>query len=196
MGKRKERKGYVADEQIVELYWQRDEKAIQETDRKYGAFLYRIAYQILYDPQDCEECRNDTYLGIWNAIPPTKPAVFQAFITQIMRRIAINRYKEKTRQKRVPSELAVSMEDLYATLHSGESVEDVCDAAEVGEMISSFVKDLPERQQYVFVARFYMAEPVERIASDLSVGKSSVYREIDALKKSLKHYLEEKGVYV
>lgn len=74
----------LEDKRIIELYWDRDETAIQETDNKYGKFLFKIAYNILNDRCDCEECQNDTYLGIWNAIPPTRPAVFPAFITQIM----------------------------------------------------------------------------------------------------------------
>lgn len=91
MSKSTEQQEIIADEQIIELYWRREEKAIQETDKKYGQFLFRIAYNILHERLDCEECQNDTYLGVWNAIPPTRPTVFPAFITQIMRRIAINR---------------------------------------------------------------------------------------------------------
>ncbi len=84
----------IADEQIIELYWERNETAIQETETKYGKMLFRIAYNILHDRLDSEECKNDTYIGVWNAIPPTKPNVFPAFITQIMRNIATKRYKE------------------------------------------------------------------------------------------------------
>ncbi len=99
-------------DEIIEMYWQRDERAIHETDEKYGQFFFRIVYNILHDRLDCEECQNDTYLGVWNAIPPTKPFVFPAFITQIMRRSAINRYKEKTSKKHISSEFTVSMGDL------------------------------------------------------------------------------------
>ena len=115
----------IADEQIIELYWQREERAIQETDKKHGQFLFRIAYNILHDRLDCEECQNDTYLGVWNAIPPTRPTVFPAFITQIMRRIAINRYKEKTSKKRIPSELTVSMEYINDFLQCNDRVDAV-----------------------------------------------------------------------
>ena len=83
----------MSDEQIVELYWRRDERAIRETDRKYQHFLLTVAHNILRDAQDCEECLNDTYLGAWNAIPPARPKVLQAFLATIMRRTAIDRYK-------------------------------------------------------------------------------------------------------
>ena len=123
MNKRRERQMGVADEQIIELYWNRKENAIEETDKKYGQLLFGIAYNILHDRPDCEECQNDTYLATWNAIPPTRPSALLAFIIQIMRRIAINRYKQKASKKRVPSELTVSVEDLNSALHSEKSAK-------------------------------------------------------------------------
>lgn len=186
----------IADEQIIELYWQREESAIQETDKKYGQFLFRIAYNILHDRMDCEECQNDTYLGVWNAIPPTRPTVFPAFITQIMRRIAINRYKEKTSQKRIPSELTVSMEDVMESLCSSQSVDAEYEVKQIGEIINDYVRKLSSRQRYIFIDRFYFAEPVEVIANDLSVSIPTVYREIDKIKHGLKLHLDENGVLV
>lgn len=186
----------IADEQIIELYWQREERAIQETDIKYGQFLYRIAYNILHDHSDSEECQNDTYLGIWNAIPPSRPAVFQAFISQIMRRTAIDRYREKTSKKRIPSELTISLEELDNTLHSSDTVCSECEAKELGNIISDYLRGLSDRQQFIFIGRFYMAEPVQNIAGDLYVTASAVYKEIDKIKLGLKKHLEKNGVYI
>ena len=115
MSKRRDQTTPLTDEQIIELYWTRQENAIQETDKKYGQFLFRIANNMLHDRRDSEECQNDTYLGAWNAIPPTRPLVLSAFLVQIMRRIAINRYREKTSKKRIPSELTVALEDVQGT---------------------------------------------------------------------------------
>ena len=196
MNKRVQQQVVISDDQIIELYWVREEKAIQETEKKYGRFLFRIAYNILHDDLDCEECRNDTYLGIWNAIPPTRPAVFPAFITQIMRRIAINRYKEKTSKKRIPSELTVSMEDMNGTLHSVDTVEAEYEAEEVGKMINDYVRKLSDRRRYIFIDRFYLAESVETIAADLSISVPTVYREIDKIKQGLKLHLERNGVVI
>ena len=186
----------MTDEQIIELYWNREETAIQETDRKYGKFLFKVAYNILHDSMDCEECKNDTYIGVWNAIPPTRPVAFPAFITQIMRRIAINRYKEKTSKKRVPSELTTSFEDLGGTLHGEPTDLPDYDASEVGEVINKFVRGLPKRQRHIFIERFYLSESVESIASELSISQATVYREIERIKKDLKHYLERSGIYL
>lgn len=186
----------LSDEQIVELYWQRDERAIGETDQKYGRLLYTVAFNILHDRSDSEECRNDACLGVWNAIPPTRPAVFRAFIVQIMRRVSINRYKEKTSQKRIPSELTVSMEELTATLRSEETVEEEYSAIELGKQISDFVRGLSEREQYIFMSRYYFADPIESIAKALGKTESSVYKALTKIKKALKNYLEERGVLI
>lgn len=196
MSKQTERQTIIDDEQIIELYWQRNEIAIQETDKKYGQFLFRIAYNILHDRLDCEECQNDTYLDVWKAIPPTRPTVFPAFITKIMRRIALDRYKEKTAKRRIPSEYTVSMEDIKDTLHSNETVDSEYAAEELGKIISDYVRSLTDRQRYIFIDRFYLAEPVETIASDLAISVPTVYREIDKIKQGLKTYLESNEVYV
>lgn len=196
MSKRTEQQTLMADEQIIDLYWQRQENAIQETDKKYGQFLFRIAYNMLHDRQDCEECQNDTYLGAWNAIPPTRPAVLGAFLVQIMRRIAINRYREKTSKKRIPSELTVALEDAQNTLHNGETVGAAYEAAEVGKIINDYVKSLPDRQRYIFIDRFYLCESVDTIAADLKISPATVYREIDKIKQGLKSHLERNGIFI
>lgn len=190
-----EKQAVVADEQIIEMYWQRNELAIQETDKKYGQFLFRIAYNILHDRLDCEECQNDAYLDTWNAIPPTRPIVFSAFITQITRRIALDRYKEKSRKKRIPSELTVSIEDMNETLHDYSMVDTHYDIKEIGRAINEYVKNLSYRQRYIFIARFYLAESVETISTDLSISVATVYREIEKIKQGLKIHLERNDIY-
>ena len=173
-----------------------EERAIMETDKKYGQFLFRIAYNILRDRLDSEECRNDTYLGVWNAIPPARPTVFRTFITQIVRRTAIDRYRAKTAEKRIPSELTLSIEELRETLHSDNVIDTEYAAKELGKIISDYVRALPDRGRYIFIDRFYLAEDVEAIAADLSVSIPTVYREIEKLKHGLKIHLERSGVYI
>ena len=196
MNKRTEQQTVITDEQIIELYWQRNETAIQETDRKHGKLLFGIAYNILHDRLDCEECQNDTYLSVWNAIPPTRPIKFPAFITQIMRNIAINRFKEKTSKKRIPSELTVSMDDVNDILRSDETVETEYEAEEVGKIINNYIRQLSERQRYIFIDRFYLAEPVDTIANELSISVPTVYREIDRIKQGLKLHLERNDIFI
>ncbi len=186
----------LTDEQIIKLYWHRDENAIHETDVKYGKLLFRIAYNILHDSLDCDECKNDTYLGVWNTVPPTRPIVFPAFITQIMRNIATKRYRERTSSKRVPSELTLSIDELYESLHSDDTPETEYAAKEMGRLISDYLNTLSERQQYIFIGRFYMAETIEYIAEVLGVGVATVHRDIGKIKQGLRAYLQGNGVYV
>ena len=183
----------MSDEQIVELYWQRDERAIQETDRKYQHFLLTAAHNILRDAQDCEECLNDPYLGAWNAIPPARPKVLQAFLATIMRRTAIDCYKRKKRQKRIDSELTVALSEVEEFLADGSDPAAELDAHELGRVISEFIRALPKRRMYIFMSRYYTARPIGEIARLLGCSESTVNKEIAAIKRDLKEKLEKEG---
>ena len=183
----------MSDEQIVELYWQRDERAIRETDRKYQHFLLTVAHNILRDAQDCEECLNDTYLEAWNAIPPTRPKVLQAFLATIMRRTAIDRYKAGKRQKRIDSELTVALSEVEEFLADGSDPAAELDARELGRVISEFIRALPKRRMYIFMSRYYTARPIGEIARLLGCSESTVNKEIAAIKRDLKEKLEKEG---
>ncbi len=186
----------LTDEQIIELYWKREEKAIYETEVKYGKMLIGIAYNILHDKPDAEECQNDTYLCVWRRIPPTKPTVFPAFISKIVRDIAVNKYKEKTSQKRIPSELTVSIDDLHDFLHNNNTPETEYTAKELAGLISDYLRGLSERQRFIFIERYYLAATIESIATELGVGLATVHREIEKIKRGLRAHLERNGGYV
>ena len=183
----------MSDEQIVELYWRRDERAIRETDRKYQHFLLTVAHNILRDAQDCEECLNDTYLGAWNAIPPARPKVLQAFLATIMRRTAIDRYKAGKRQKRIDSELTVALSEVEEFLADGSDPAAELDAHELGRVISEFIRALPKRRMYIFMSRYYTARPIGEIARLLGCSESTVNKEIAAIKRDLREKLEKEG---
>ena len=118
------KKEYLSDETIIDLYWDRKEKAIEETDRKYGKYLFAVAYNIVYDSMDCEECLNDTYLSTWNTIPPKRPTVFQAFLTRIMRNQAVDKFRTRSAAKRIPSELMISLDELEDCIANDLSIEE------------------------------------------------------------------------
>jgi len=183
----------MSDADIIELYWQRDEQAIKETDIKYKSFLLSVAQNIVHDVRDSEECLNDTYVGAWNAIPPARPTVLQAFLATIMRRIAINRYKANRRHKRVASELTVSLSDLGDMLADEDDVSAEMQAKELAAAISRYVRALPDRQTVIFVGRFYMADPLMKIAQEVGCSLATVKREIATIKDGLKKHLESEG---
>ncbi len=183
----------MSDEQIVALYWQRDEQAIKETDSKYKRFLLSVAYNIVHDTCDSEECLNDTYIGAWNSIPPARPTLLQAFLATIMRRTAIDCYKARKRQKRVASELTVSLSEVEDFIADNDDLYSETDAKELGRVISDFVRSLSERQMYIFMSRYYFARPIKEIARLLACSESTVNKEIAVIKCGLKEKLKKEG---
>lgn len=181
------------DEEIVELYWNRNERAIEETDFKYKKYLFSIAYNIVHDRLDSEECLNDTYLGVWKAIPPTKPNVLIAFLTTITRRIAIKRYHSNLKQREIPSEMTLSLSELEAFITGDDDVDPEFDAEKLGRAISDFVRSLSERRQFIFMSRYYVSDSIDMIASNLRLSRSMVNKELATIRSVLKEKLESEG---
>ena len=180
------------DGEIIELYFARNERAIDETDKKYRRYLFAVAYNILYVNEDCEECLNDTYIGAWGAMPPERPTNLKAFLTVIIRRISINRYNEKNREKRVPSSMTDSLDELDNMIFD-ESCEYEERAEHLGRVISEYLYTLSKRQRYIFMSRYYVAEPIEKIADEIGVSRSTVNKEIAFIKTGLRACLEKEG---
>lgn len=186
----------IDDEKIIELYFERDENAIVETDHKYGGYLFSVVCNMVSDRLDCEECVNDTYLGAWNAIPPARPYALKAFLTTIARRIAIKRYHKKSKQKEIPSEMTVSLSELADFISGDEDAELGFDAERLGATISAFIRSLPERRRYIFMSRYYVSEPIDSIARELGLSRSTVNKELAAIRYALKEKLESEGYSV
>lgn len=198
MKKRQEKKlhtmlnEHLTDEEIIELYWSRNERAIRETDNKYGKYLYVIAYNIVHDRLDCEECLNDTYLGTWNSIPPNRPNVFQVFLSRIMRNIAVDKLRASSSAKRIPSEMMVSLDEVGESLVA-PPVEEELAISHLSELLNGFVRALNDREQFIFVCRYYYADTVAAIAKMLRVGEATVYRELASIRTRLREYLDREG---
>ena len=191
----KELQDLLSDEKIIEMFWDRDERAISETDRKYGKYLYAIAYNIVHDHPDCEECLNDTYLGTWNKIPPARPTAFQSFLSKIMRNIAIDCFRKNTAQKRVPSEMTVSLGELDECMAYQSDMEEDRMVRELAVMLNDFLAGLPKRRQFVFVCRYYYADSVAKIAEMLGLSEKTIRRDISQMKADLKAFLEKGGYF-
>ncbi len=186
----------LSDEEIISLYWDRNEKAISETDRKYGHYLFTIAQNILSDRLDCEECLNDTYLGTWNRIPPAKPSIFHVFLSRITRNIAIDKHRANTAKKRIPTEMTVSLTELEDTVLQSPSVEEEVAVEELGRILNEFISELPERDEMIFFCRYYYADKISSIAYMLGVSESTVKRDLTRLREQLKEKLEREGYTV
>ncbi|MBR3894933.1 MAG: sigma-70 family RNA polymerase sigma factor [Clostridia bacterium] len=187
-------KEHLSDEEIIELYWIRNEKAIDATDSKYGKYLYTIAYNIVHNHMDSEECVNDTYLGTWNRIPPERPNLLQVFLSRIMRNIAIDKFRQNTATKRVPSELQISLDEL------DECIADVSENErylmdEIAKILNGFLQELNEQDEFIFVCRYYYSDRINAIAKMLKTSEKEVSRRLAALRKDLKQRLEKEGHY-
>jgi RNA polymerase sigma-70 factor (ECF subfamily) len=179
----------LSDDEIIALYWSRDEKAITETDFKYKKYLLAVAYNIVQLQPDCEECLNDTYLAAWNAMPPAMQKVLKAFLTTITRRNAINRYHKNLRH----SEMTVALSELEDILADSRDVAAELDTKELGRSISDFLRQLPRRQRFIFISRYYMAEPIDAIAKELHLSRSMVNKDLATVRRSLRKKLESEG---
>ncbi len=186
----------MTDEKMIDLLFARDERVLGEIEKKYGKLLFSVAFGILGDACDSEECRNDTLLAVWNAVPPLRPHSLRAVLLQTVRNIALDRYKQKRRKKRVPSELTISMDELHAALESGEELARENDSERLRELINAFVRSLPERRRYIFIERFYAATSAEKLARELKLSVWSIYKETDKIKAELRSYLAGNEVYL
>ncbi len=180
----------ISDEEIIELYWLRDENAIKETDKKYRKYLFNIAYNIVSDRDDCEECLNDTYMGAWNSMPTARPAVLQAFLSAIMRRSAIDCFKKKTRLKRGTSEFTQSFSELEEFIANDADMAEEIENKDLSKTINDYVRSLSERQMYIFMSRYYFSRPIKDIVKYLGCSTSTVKKEIAKIKEGLKIKLE------
>ena len=185
----------LTDEAIIALFYERDESAISESNRKYGRYLLTVAYNILGNHSDCEECLNDTYLNAWNSIPPAKPHSLGAYLTKIIRGIAINRYNRDRRERRIPPEAVESLSDLVGVLAEAEFQQED-EAKLIGEVISRFLRGVNRKKRYIFMARYYAVHPIGEIAEKLGISESAVKKALTAMRKDLRRELEKEGIEV
>ncbi len=183
----------LSDAEIIELYWARSDKAITETDIKYRKYLNAVIYNILNDKLDSEEALNDTYLGAWNSIPPARPNVLKAFLVTIARRVAINRYHSNTKKRAVPAEMTVALSELEDFIADESTVDTDFDAERLGKILSEFVHSLIKRRKYIFMSRYYAASPIDTIARELNLSRSTVNKELATIRAELKEKLESEG---
>ncbi len=184
----------MEDHQIIQLYEARKEQAIQETDVKYGRLCFQLAHNILWNREDAEECVNDTYLGVWNAIPPQKPHCFTAFLCKITRNLSLKRLDYNLAQKRAPN-LLVSFEELEGVLADdqiGNAVED----QEIGEAISRFLQSEPEDSRRVFLRKYWFFDSIQTISAASGFGEAKVKSMLFRTRKRLKAYLKKEGIAI
>ena len=180
------------DCEIVELYFERSEKAIEETAMKYGRYLTRIAYNILYDELDTEESVNDTYLAAWNSIPPHKPSVLSTFLSKLTRRISIDKLRARGRKKRGASEYVLSLEELSECASESTPEKDV-DTKQLSACISEFLRTLPAETRVAFVSRYYFLDSTKDTAERLGMSEGKLKSLLHRTRRALREHLTKEG---
>ncbi len=182
------------DKDIVDLYWQRNQTAVDETAAKYGKLCHSIAYNILGNHQDAEETVNDTYLSAWNSIPPNRPAVLSTFLGKLTRRICINKWREKSAEKRGGGQTALALDELEDCIPDKSSVEQETEAKLLSEAINAFVRDLPAAERDVFLCRYWYMDSIETIAKEFGFSQSKVKSMLYRTREKLRAKLIKEGL--
>ena len=183
----------MEDSRIIELYWQRSENAITETDKKYGAYCSTVAFNILLNQEDAEECVNDTWLGAWDAIPPNRPSILRAFLAKITRNLSIKRLEKKLAEKRGGMAEFIVLDELEECIGDQTDVEGIVESHALEELIRRFVRDLPERDGNIFVRRYFYTDPVASIAERYRISENHVMVILSRTRKKLKKELIKEG---
>ena len=182
------------DNQIIELYFARNEQAIKETDAKYGKLCFSVANRILENNEDSEECVNDTYLNAWNKIPPTRPNHFSAFLCKITRLLSLKKLEFSNALKRT-SAVIVSFEELEGVLQD-QKISPVTDAEDLGNLISAFLRREKEDARNIFLRKYFFCDSVSEIAERYRLNENTVKSMLFRTRNRLREYLRKEGVEV
>ena len=185
----------MEDKEIVELYWQRSDLAISESERKYGRYCRAIARNICGSEEDAEECVNDTWLRAWNRMPSERPPLLSAFLGRITRNLAINRIKAENRIKRGGGEAPLVLDELAECVPGGTSPERALEEKELAEAVGRFVSALGETERTAFVLRYWYLAPLAAIAERLGCRESRVKSLLFRTRKRLARTLQEEGLW-
>lgn len=184
----------MQDEEIVSLYFAREERAIAETKTKYGRYCYSIAYTILKNREDAEECENDTYLGAWNAIPPHRPSVLSSFLGKITRRIAIKRLESEHAEKRGGGTYPIALSELGDMAEDLPTADEETENERISEVIDAFLRTLPREEREIFVLRYWYFDSVKEIAAYFDCGESRVKMTLLRTREKLRKRLQEEEI--
>ena len=184
----------MEDAEIIDLYWQRDQRAIDETHGKYGGFLTGIAWNILRCHGDAEECVNDTYLRTWNAIPPPRPSAFRAWLGRIVRNLSLDRWKQSRTARRGGDGMEVLLGELSDCVPAPHGTEKALEDQEIASLISDFLRRQPQESRVFFLRRYWYGQSLSEIAEALGGGEGKVKSSLFRTRKALRTYLEQEGV--
>lgn len=183
------------DQSVIGLYWARSQEAIKQTDRIYGPLCRKIASKFLRSAEDVEECVNDTYFALWNAIPPAKPAHFPSFLAKVARNQALKRLEHLTAAKRC-TEADLSFEELSQCLGTASSEEDRLDELVLRQTITAFLQQQTRENRVIFIRRYFFLDSVQEVAAHCGISQSKVKSSLLRTRQKLKNHLIKEGLFV
>lgn len=183
----------MKDEKIIDLYFARDEMAITETDIKYGSYCFSVANNILNSREDSEEAVSDTWLRAWTTIPPQRPGVLKMYLAKITRNLAFSVYRTRTAAKRGGGEMELALEELDRCLPSRVSVESTVNAKELGRAVRAFLDTVSEREQNIFIRRYFFVEEIGEIAVRYGMKTVNVQKILSRTRQKLRKFLIQEG---
>ena len=183
----------MQDAQIIELYWNRDERAITESDVHYGAYCHRIASNILSNNEDADECVNDTWYRAWENIPPQRPNSLAAFFGRIVRNLSISRYRANHAKKRYDG-IAILLSELDDCIPAKSSTVEIVEGKLLSEIIDRWLYSLPKDDRILFIRRYWFGEAVKTLAGEYGCSENKMAQKMLRLRNDLKNLLEKEGV--
>ena len=183
----------MEDSAIIDLYWAREERALSETDTKYGGYCRSIAHNILKNREDSEECVSDTWLHAWNAMPPHRPERLSGFLGKLTRRISLKRWEAARAKKRFGDETALALEELGDCVPLGGDAQQALEGRELTRLLNRFLSGLPAAQRQVFLARYWYGAAVKDIARQFGYSESKVKSMLYRTREKLRLTLEKEG---
>lgn len=182
----------MTDEKILDFYWARSESAIAETEKKYGCYCYSIAYHILSDHQDSEECVSDTYLHAWNSIPPKRPNRLSVYLGKLTRNLSINRLQKETAKKRGGGQIEIALDELIECIPNVQ--DSITEKVVFTDALNCFLDDLSPETRKIFLLRYWLFASVKEIAQSLGISESKVKQVLMRTRDRFRKHLEKEGI--
>lgn len=181
------------DSAIVDLYWQRDESALRETETKYGPYINKIAMNILSDPQDSEESVSDVYMRAWSSMPTYRPGVLSAYLAKLARQCSIDIFRKRNSEKRRASEYALSLSELAECTAGQDTPDSIVELKQLTEAVRSFLSTLPEENSRIFICRYFFMDSIKEICRCTGYGESKVKSTLFRIRQGLRAHLQKEG---
>ena len=186
----------MQDHEIIDLYWNRSHSAIDQTAQKYANYCYSISNRILHNHEDAEECANDTYLKLWELLPPNRPACFTSFIGKIVRNLALNRWKSYNTQKRGFGQITFALSELDECISTGDTVDKSIDESLLTESINRFLNMQSAESRIIFVKRYWYLYGIDEISKQCNCSQSKIKSNLFRTRNKLKIHLEKERFFI